>query len=73
VVDLDPQQAAIRRAKVRSADRFEAEDVAFFERVRAVYLERARSDPRRFLIVDGARPGAEGVERIMARVKPWRA
>jgi dTMP kinase len=73
VVDLDPQQAAIRRARVRSADRFEAEDVAFFERVRAVYLERARSDPRRFLVVDGARPGAEAVERIMARVKPWRA
>jgi len=73
VIDLDPKQAAMRRSKVRTPDRFEAEDVSFFERVRDVYLARARAEPKRFLLLDGARPGAEILERILARVKPWRA
>ena len=73
LVDLDPQQAAARRAQARRADRFEAEDIDFFERVRAVYLARVRSDPDRFLLVDGARPSAESVDRLVERVRPWRA
>jgi dTMP kinase len=73
VIDLDPKQAAIRRARVRTPDRFEAEDVAFFERVREVYAARARAEPNRILLVDGARPSAEILERIVERVKPWRA
>jgi len=73
VIDLDPKQAAIRRARVRTPDRFEAEDVAFFERVREVYAARARAEPNRILLIDGARPSAEILERIVERVKPWRA
>jgi dTMP kinase len=73
VIDLDPKQAAMRRARVRAPDRFEAEDVAFFERVRDVYLARARAEPNRFLVIDGSRPADETLERIVARVKPWRA
>ena len=73
VIDLDPAQAAMRRAQARRPDRFEAEDAAFFERVRDVYLARARAEPDRFLVVDGARPAVEILERVVARVKPWRA
>jgi dTMP kinase len=73
VIDLDPAQAAMRRSQARRPDRFEAEDAAFFERVRDVYLARADADPSRFLVVDGARPAAEILERIVARVKPWHA
>jgi len=73
VIDLDPKQAAMRRARVRTPDRFEAEDVAFFERVREVYAARARAEPNRILLIDGARPSAEILERIVERVKPWRA
>jgi dTMP kinase len=73
VIDLDPKVAAMRRSKARAPDRFEAEDAAFFERVREVYLARARAEPNRFLLIDGARPGPEILERIVARVKPWRA
>jgi dTMP kinase len=73
VIDLDPKQAAMRRARVRTPDRFEAEDVAFFERVREVYAARARAEPNRILLIDGARPSAEILERIIERVKPWRA
>ncbi len=50
--DLPPQQAADRRAAVRAPDRFEAQDLAFFERVRAGYEARAAADPQRFERID---------------------
>jgi dTMP kinase len=42
--DLEPEEAARRRAQARAADRFEAEDLAFFRRVRAGYLARLAAD-----------------------------
>jgi len=36
--DLPPALAAQRRAQARAADRFEQQDVDYFERVRAAYL-----------------------------------
>jgi dTMP kinase len=47
--------AAERRAAVRAPDRFESQDLAFFERVHAGYERRAASTPSRFVRVD-ARP-----------------
>jgi dTMP kinase len=38
----------------KSLDRFEREDRAFFERVRAAYLERARAEPARVRVIDAA-------------------
>ena len=73
LIDLDPRQAATRRSRARSPDRFEAEDQAFFERVRGVYLARARAQQDRFLVIDGALPSDQILDRIVARVKPWRA
>lgn len=54
--DLDPATAAQRRGKAREADRFEAEDVAFFERVRSGYRARMEADPRRFAVIDSSQP-----------------
>jgi dTMP kinase len=42
--DLDPAQAAMRRSKARAADRFEAEDIAFFTRVRGGYQARMAAE-----------------------------
>jgi len=50
--DLDPVLAARRRQAVRSADRFEAEQVVFFEHVRAAYLARAAGAPARMRVID---------------------
>ncbi len=48
-----PAAVACARARRRSeSDRFEAEDLAFFERVRAAYLQRSTREPGRFQIVD---------------------
>jgi dTMP kinase len=58
--DLSPAEAARRRAAARTADRFEAEDLQFFERVRSGYLERAQESAGRFTLIDGA----QGVDKI---------
>jgi dTMP kinase len=52
--DLPAQMAALRRAQARAADRFEQEDLDFFERVRAAYLARVNAAPARFVRVDAA-------------------
>ena len=38
----------------KTLDRFEREDEAFFERVRAAYLSRARAEPARMRVIDAA-------------------
>jgi dTMP kinase len=50
--DLPPATAASRRAAAREPDRFEAQDTAFFERVRAGYAQRAQAAPQRFVRID---------------------
>jgi len=46
-------EIALERAKLRSTpDRIESEAHAFFERVRQAYLDRAKNDPKRFIIID---------------------
>ena len=52
--DVEPALAASRRAPARAADRFEAEDLAFFARVRAGYLERMRQAPERIVRIDSS-------------------
>jgi len=55
------------RAKGRTLDKFEREELDFFERVRNVYLERAAQEPARFRVVNSARPLAD-VRADMARL-----
>ncbi len=53
-LDLPAQTAAERRAAARAADRFEREDLAFFERVRAGYAARMAAAPARFARIDSS-------------------
>jgi dTMP kinase len=53
-VDVGAARASARNA-ASGADRFESEQREFFERVRATYLERARGEPKRFVVVDASR------------------
>lgn len=53
--DLPASQAAARRAAVRAADRFEAQDEDFFDRVRAGYELRRAADPERFAVLDASK------------------
>jgi dTMP kinase len=63
-----PVQQALQRARQRNAgavaDRFESERTEFFERVRAVYLERAAAEPDRIAVVDAG----QSVDEVAARI-----
>jgi dTMP kinase len=61
VFDVSPQVAAQRLSAARSPDRFEAQDVAFFERVRQGYAQRVSQAPGRYALIDaGQTPDAVG-------------
>ena len=50
-----PVETGLARAARRGAkDRFEAEEQAFFERVRAAYLSLVHAEPERFIVIDAA-------------------
>ncbi|WP_432473671.1 dTMP kinase [Amphritea sp. HPY] len=54
LLDL-PVEIGLARARQRAElDRFENEQIEFFERVRSAYLSRAESDPQRFAVVDAS-------------------
>jgi dTMP kinase len=52
--DLPAEMAAQRRAAAREADRFEQQDLEFFERVRGAYAARAGAAPQRFARIDAS-------------------
>jgi dTMP kinase len=62
-----PVGLARARARTGATDRFEAETVAFFEKVRAGYLQIARHAPSRVRLIDAAAPLAQ-VERQLAGI-----
>lgn len=52
-----PVAVGLARAGNRSApDRFEKEKHDFFERVREMYLQRAKAEPQRYRIIDASQP-----------------
>jgi dTMP kinase len=68
LLDL-PVPVGLARARARpgAADRFEAESVRFFEKVRAGYLALARAEPERVHLIDAAAPMAQ-VERDIGAI-----
>jgi len=61
-----PVELGMQRVAGRGAtDRFEAESVRFFERVRNAYLERAAADPVRFRVIDAS----QDEDRVWTQVR----
>jgi len=72
--DVDPAVAAKRRAAARAPDRFEAEDLGFFERVRAGYAARAAAHPARFVRIDASQTPASVQAQMLQAAEargPW--
>lgn len=65
VLDIDPESGLERARRRGEPDRFEQETLAFFNRVRAAYLERAKQDPSRYLIIDAGQP----LEQVQQQIK----
>ncbi len=64
LLDADWQVTRSRRDSRGISDRFEKENRDFFDRVRAVYLERACKEPERFRVIDAGGT----VEQVHARI-----
>jgi len=63
-----PVEVGLARAGDRSdPDRFEQEQVEFFERVRQAYLEMAAAESQRYRVIDAARP-LDAVQQQLADV-----
>lgn len=61
-----PVEVGLHRIRSRKGgpDRFEGDRIAFLERVRQTYLQRARSCPSRYAVIDASQP----LERVRARL-----
>lgn len=55
-LDLPVAQGLARAGERAELDRFEREEIAFFERVRQGYLSQAAAQPQRYRVVDAAPP-----------------
>lgn len=64
--DIDPQLGMARAKQRAELDRFEEEELAFFERVREGYLSRAEFDSR-FRIIDASR-SIDDVQHALRRL-----
>jgi dTMP kinase len=68
-IAIGASRAAARDAGTGGPDRFEQERSEFFERVRNGYLERARSQPGRFAIIDATADRESVQQAILAEVE----
>ncbi len=72
ILDLDPSEG-MRRAKVRRGteeiDRYEREDLALHEERREAYIDIARAEPARCVMIDAAKTPDEVADLIWSYVK----
>jgi dTMP kinase len=68
-----PAETGLDRARRRrggaGADRFEAEEGAFHERLRRAFLDLAAAEPARFVVVDASRPPEAVEDAVWAAVE----
>jgi dTMP kinase len=76
LIDIDPaaglaraRNAGGKNAPAGRGDRLEQETVEFHERVRAGFLQMAREEPSRFLVIDGSRPADDVHADLVAGVR----
>lgn len=75
LLDIDVR-LGLERARGRAElDRFESESLAFFERVRSTYLQRAAEERDRFLTIDAGQSLAQvqhDIEKaLLVRIEQW--
>lgn len=69
LLDLPVEEGLARRARLGDNGRFEARDAAFHERVRAGFLELARREPKRFVVIPAQAPRETVAGRIWEEVR----
>lgn len=69
ILDIDVELGLNRARQRGELDRFESETIAFFERVRAAYRQRAQVAPERYALVDAGKTLPEvqaEIDRVLA-------
>jgi dTMP kinase len=69
LIDL-PVEDSLRRKGDRANDRFDSEDVAFHTRVREGFLNLAKDNADRWLVIDGLKTRSQISQEIWEKVKP---
>ena len=67
LLDLPVEQGLARAGRRGTADRFENETIAFFERIRRAYLELAQQNPQRYRVINAER-SIEAVWKDIAQI-----
>ena len=70
LLDITPEALAERREKA-SLDRLEREGIEFHEAVRAAFLDLARRDPERWIVIDASRSIDDVHAEITQRLADW--
>jgi dTMP kinase len=69
LLDVDPGVGLGRvDSRGQGTDRLESESRAFHERVRYAFLDLAAADPKRYLVLDAARPATEIADAVTGRL-----
>jgi dTMP kinase len=68
-LDLPAELAAQRRAAVRTADRFERQDLVFFAAVRDAYASRCAAAPQRIVRIDATQTREQVWQQIVAALE----
>jgi dTMP kinase len=74
ILDIEPTLGLGRALQCGEPDRFESEAVAFFDRVRAAYQQRAVAAPKRYAIVDAGQPLVavqRDIETVLEGLSGW--
>jgi dTMP kinase len=70
LLDVDPSVGLSRvDSRGMGTDRLESESRSFHERVRYAFLDLAAADPKRYLVLDAARPADEIADAVTTRLK----
>ncbi len=72
ILDIEVEQGLARAGRRGELDRFETEQLAFFDKVRQVYLDRAAQAPSRYCVVDAGQSLADVQADISALLEQLR-
>lgn len=70
LLDIPVERGLVRAGKRSAPDRFEREQVDFFERVRDAYLATAAREPRRVRVIDAVQDIPKVQQQLRAALEP---
>jgi dTMP kinase len=73
VLDLPSDEGLARAGRLNGHDRMEAKGLEFHRRVRELFLEQARREPGRFVVVDASGSTDEVQIRLRGAIEDWTA